>query len=26
LTLDIVVYEGNLPHTFSIHLGLEATP
>jgi len=26
LTLDIVVYEGNLPHTFSINLGLEATP
>jgi hypothetical protein len=26
LTLDIVVYEGNSPHTFSINLGLEATP
>jgi hypothetical protein len=26
LTLDIIVYEGNLTHTFSIHLGLEATP
>ena len=25
LTLDIVVYEGNSPHTFSINLGLEAT-
>ena len=26
LTLDIVVYEGNLPHTFSINLGLAVTP
>jgi hypothetical protein len=26
LILDIVVYEGNSPHTFSINLGLEATP
>jgi hypothetical protein len=26
LTLDIVVYEGNSSHTFSINLGLEATP
>lgn len=26
LTLDIVVYEGNSPHTFSINLGLEAMP
>lgn len=26
LTLDIVVYEGNSPHTFSVNLGLEATP
>jgi hypothetical protein len=25
LTLDIVVYEGNSPHTFSINLGLKAT-
>jgi hypothetical protein len=26
LTLDIVVYEGNSPHIFSINLGLKATP
>ncbi|HID61149.1 MAG TPA: hypothetical protein EYP49_00155 [Anaerolineae bacterium] len=26
LILDIVVYEGNSPHTFSINLGLEVTP
>lgn len=26
LTLDIIVYEGNSPHTFSINLGLETTP
>jgi len=26
LILDIVVYEGNSAHTFSINLGLEATP
>jgi hypothetical protein len=26
LTLDIVVYEGNSLHTFSINLGLKATP
>ena len=26
LILDIVVYEGNSSHTFSINLGLKATP
>lgn len=26
LTLDIVVYEGNSPHTFSINLDVETTP
>jgi hypothetical protein len=26
LALDIVVYEGNSSHTFSVNLGLEATP
>jgi len=26
LTLDIVVYAGNVRHTFSIHLNLEAAP